>query len=390
MRLFVSALEPSANIHLRSLALQLNAVAQRNDTIYEIVGIFDREVFKDCDCINAQAAYNLSDFAAMGFIDVIKKVFFYKRINQEMIQVASACQKALLIDSSSFHIPLAKGLAQLKHKPEVIYYILPQVWAWKSWRAKLLERICDRLCATLPFELNLYPNAMKQQKIHYVGHPLLDELGITNAQSPNTESFTTKPLVQRANGGIVFMPGSRKGEIKRVFPLFAMLAKEFQGIQKILVLPEHFRTLNQNALKTIYGADIESFQISFDATHELTNCRFAFICSGTATLQAALLQTPFVLVYRMRKLEFYIARAFVRLNVIGLANILYQASNLEVPGRGESRLHEELIQDDLSVENLLQAYKRFDFAAYKQKSARLISYLKHGSSQNIAEILARS
>ena len=132
---------------------------------------------------------------------------------------------------------------------------------------------------------------------------------------------------------------------------------------------------------------VEEFALSFDSTQALRACKFAFICSGTATLQAALLGAPFVLAYTMRKVEYHIAKAFVGLNVVGLANILYQGACGESAGRGEQRLHTELIQDELSVENLLDSYKHFDYQTYARNAKKLRAYLGYGSSRNVATVL---
>ncbi len=377
MRLFISALEPSANIHLRPLALELDKLAGARMTRIEIVGIFEKRAFVACENLSANSHYEMSDFATMGFVDVLKKIFFYKRVNKEMIELASTCDKVLLLDSSSFHIPLAKGLKKLRTHgqaiPQIIYYILPQVWAWKSWRAKELEKIFDRLCAILPFEIAFYPNAFKESRARYVGNPLLDELPLEQ--------------IARENGRVLFMPGSRKGEIKRVFPLFVELGKHLSGKQKILALPKHFENLTQEELQNIYGEGIWDFTLSFDSIKELRICEFAFICSGTATLQASILGAPFVLAYRMRALEFHLLRFFVRLKVIGLANILFQALQGERAGKGNTRLHKELIQKDLNVKNLLETYKNFDFKDFATHCTKLREYLKCGSSSCVAEIL---
>lgn len=368
--LFISAIEPSANIHLKALAQEMDSITKQQHITLEIVGIFDNDVFSGCSNIQAHSSYDLRAFSAMAFIDVIKKVFFYKRVNLEMIALAKTCQKALLIDSSSFHIPLAKGLKG--SGVEVVYYILPQVWAWKSWRAKEIERICNRLCAILPFELSMYPNAVQQNRAQYVGHPLLDELPI-DSPLPRTQE-------------IVFMPGSRQGEIKKIFPIFAQVAKQLHE-PKILVAPSHFATLPKEELQNIYGEEIKEFTLSFDATKALQTCKFAFICSGTATLQAALLQAPFVLAYTMRPIEYHIVKFFVKLKVVGLANILYQGACNQQAGKSDQKLHTELIQDDLTPQNLLDSYHNFDCATYIKNAQTLRAYLQHGSSHNVARIL---
>ena len=364
-RLFVSACEPSSNVHLKHLAKHL-------DKDLEICGVFDRETFIDFE--KATPSFTLKDFAVMGFFDVIKKIAFFKKAIAQMSELAKSADCVLLMDSSSFNLPIAKALKKSGAKVPIVYYILPQVWAWKPWRAKSIEQNCDYLCGILPFELTMYKNALAQKRALYVGHPLLDEI---------TE-FKSKALPHKT-APIAFMPGSRKSEIKRIFPVFAEVAKSLPN-KKILILPEHFKRLDSQALNEIYGDEIKAFEISFEANKALLESGFAFICSGTATLQATLIGTPLALGYKTRGIEVLIARAFVRLKHIGLANILYNAlySNAK---SGTRHIHTELIQSQLTAENLLKAFEEIDIESFSTKSQELRDYLKHGSAKQVAGIL---
>ncbi|PAF49824.1 lipid-A-disaccharide synthase [Helicobacter sp. 12S02232-10] len=346
-KILISALEPSSNIHLRELKKYLKNV--------EFIGIFEEDL--------GNPIYSPKEFAIMGFGDILGKISFFYNANKKMADLAMQADMALLMDASSFNIPLAKNIKRLDSKKPIIYYILPQVWAWKSWRAKKIEYYCDKLGAILPFETSFYKN-----KVSYVGHPLLDEI-----------HYQKQSI---AGEGIVFMPGSRRGEIKRIFPIFAQVAKKLIDKKKILIVPQCFENMN---LESIYGEEINLFEISFNAHQSLYEAEFAFICSGTATLEAALIGTPFVLAYRARKLDFAIAKFFVKLSYIGLANIFYNALNGENPGRGKTKLHQEFIQDELSVKNLLEAYDKTDKEKFLIESDKIRRYLKHGSAKNIAE-----
>ncbi|PAF52655.1 lipid-A-disaccharide synthase [Helicobacter sp. 13S00477-4] len=346
-KILVSALEPSSNIHLRELKKYLKDV--------ELIGIFDEDL--------GRAVYTPKDFSVMGFGDVLSKLKFFYIANKKMAEMSIQVDMVLLMDSSSFNIPLAKNIKKKDITKNIIYYILPQVWAWKSWRVKLLEKYCDRLGAILPFEVSFYKN-----KATYVGHPLLDEI-------QKYENTKTKK-------GIIFMPGSRKGEIQRIFPIFVQVAKKLQDEKKILVIPKTFFGMD---LESIYGTDIKEFEISFDTHKSLHEAEFAFICSGTATLEAALIGIPFVLGYKARKIDFVIAKIFVKLSYIGLANIFYNAMNNEKPGKGKSKLHEELIQDKLTCANLLEQYYNLDREKFLMQSGRIREYLKYGSAENIAK-----
>ncbi|WP_033788935.1 lipid-A-disaccharide synthase [Helicobacter pylori] len=351
--ILVSALEASSNVHLEELRRNL-------PKDYRFIGVFEGN----------GALYSPREFSIMGFKDVIGRLGFLLKVHKEMVQLAKQADMVLLMDASSFNIPLAKKIKKQDSHKKIMYYILPQVWAWKKWRAKTLEKYCDFLGAILPFEASYY-----QQKAQYVGHPLLDEI-----------KYYKKDIKGET---LVFMPGSRKSEIAKMFPLFVKVARileQNEGFKRcVLVVPSFFKGLD---LKALYGEDIKWFEISYDAHKSLFEAEFAFICSGTATLEAALIGTPFVLAYRAKTMDFLIARMFVNLHYIGLANIFYNALNDETPGLGESQLHPELIQHFLSVESLLKAYKEMDRERYFKESLRLREYLASGSSRKVAKEMA--
>ncbi len=351
--ILVSALEASSNVHLEELRRNL-------PKDYRFIGVFESN----------GALYSPREFSIMGFKDVIGRLGFLLKVHKEMVQLAKQADMVLLMDASSFNIPLAKKIKKQDPHKKIMYYILPQVWAWKKWRAKTLEKYCDFLGAILPFEASYY-----QQKAQYVGHPLLDEI-----------KYYKKDIKGET---LVFMPGSRKSEIAKMFPLFVEVARileQNEGFKRrVLVVPSFFKGLD---LKALYGEDIKWFEISYDAHKSLFEAEFAFICSGTATLEAALIGTPFVLAYRAKTMDFLIARMFVNLHYIGLANIFYNALNDETPGLGESQLHPELIQHFLSVESLLKAYETMDRERYFKESLRLREYLASGSSRKVAKEMA--
>lgn len=155
MKVLVSAMETSSNIHLKELKKYL-------DDDIEFVGVFDKEL--------GNPLYDLSSLAIMGFVDALKKLKFFFRLRDELVELAKDCDKVLLLDSSGFNLPLAKKLRETYPNKEIIYYILPQAWAWKRKRVIALEKYCTKLCSILPFESDIYND---KSKITYVGHPLL-------------------------------------------------------------------------------------------------------------------------------------------------------------------------------------------------------------------------
>ena len=448
MRLFVSALEYSANIHLKYLLREL--VKCEN---IELCGIFDSKIIDEiicdsressknsnsCNALHGKPICNINEVAVMGFIDVLKRARFFLTLRAKCLNVALKADKILLMDSSSFNIPLAKKIKARDCQKEIMYYILPQVWAWKPWRARVIEANCDKLCAILPFEVSCYAT-----KARFVGHPLLDEIkyfrelthpltpsaregeSISSLRDLRSESKQSKTRESKSqnesmidkrinksdsplqkndsnnltpcdldsslnsrfaqNDGfesniITFMPGSRPAEINRIFPIFLQvkdaLKAQDSATKFILVIPRKFNGKN---LVKIYG-DLSDFEISFDSHSSLLKSKFAFICSGTATLECALIGTPFVLGYLGRWIEAFVVKQFLHIRFVGLANILYNHIK-----NGEN-FHDELLQENLSAKNLLDSYHRANPSEFLTKSKILRKYLKSGSAKAVAKWL---
>ena len=345
MKLLVSAMEASSNVHLKELKKYL-------DENIELVGVFDKEL--------GNPLYDLTALAIMGIVDALKKLRFFFKLRDELVELAKDCDKILLMDSSGFNLPLAKKLRETYPNKEIIYYILPQAWAWKKGRVKKLEAYCSKLCSIIPFESEIYND---KNKITYVGHPLLDEI----------KEFKTE--FQETNK-IAFMPGSRKTEILNLMPIFKELIKEIPNKEYILIIPSKF---DDEYIKNLYG-DISEFTISKNTHESLKQSEYAFICSGTATLEAALVGTPFTLSYIAKKIDFFIGNLFVKLNYVGLANIFFEKM-------GKTPLHSEFLQESVTVKNLLKDYNNMDKNLFFENSKLLKEYLKNGSSQNVARII---
>jgi lipid-A-disaccharide synthase len=170
------------------------------------------------------------------------------------------------------------------------------------------------------------------------------------------------------------MPGSRKSEIKRLMPIFREVAKELK-LKSTLAVPSHLK----NNLK-IYG-DIEGFNISYSPQKAIKEADFAFICSGTATLEAAIIGTPFILTYKAKAIDYFIGKKLIKLKYIGLANIFFEKMY-------KPPMHPELIQEEVTIQNLLNTYKHYNFSQFTVNAKLLREYLKTGSAKEVAnEIL---
>jgi lipid-A-disaccharide synthase len=347
MKILVSALEHSANVHLKSLKKELDESTQ-------FVGIFSSDL--------GTPIVDLSALAIMGIVDALKKLRFFFKLKDEMVALAKDVDKVLLIDSSGFNLPLAKALKKKYPDKEIIYYILPQAWAWKKKRIPVLARTIDTLASILPFEPSYYP---KEANISYVGHPLLDQ--ITKFKS-SLEMQVKK---------VVFMPGSRKGEITRLMPVFREVRAELD-VKAILIVPTNF---TQEKIDALYG-DISEFEVVHETYNTLLEADFAFICSGTATLEASIIGTPLILSYIANKIDWFIVSRLASTKYAGLGNVMYDKHK-------GTTMHPEFLQESVTAKNLLDAYNNYDRDSFFKKSYELRDYLKHGSSKNVAKLINR-
>ena len=341
-KLMVAALEPSANLHLEPILKHLGDV--------ELCGIFDPKF--------GTPLIPSGEFSVMGFLDVIPKIRKAKKAIATMAQMSKNAEHVLLIDSPAFNLPLAKAIKAVNPGVKITYYVLPQVWAWKAKRVEKVEYYCDNLASILPFESRYYNRAT------YVGHPLLDEITVCK------ESLVS-------NGEIAYLPGSRRAEITKLMPIFRELIKKIPTKKHVLVIPPFF---SNEKIREMYG-DISAFDVSRNVHQAMARSEFAFICSGTATLEAALIGVPFVLAYKAKRLDYWIAKMFVKLKHVGLANII-------MTFEGEEPLHEELLQDEVTVENLLNEYYTMDREYFFERATTLRRILQHGSAANVARMIS--
>ncbi|MDF1878869.1 lipid-A-disaccharide synthase [Sulfurimonas sp. SAG-AH-194-C20] len=345
MKLLVSALEHSANVHLTSLTKEFTKDVQ-------LIGIFDKNL--------GNPIVDLQSLAIMGIVDALKKLRYFFKLADEMVDLAAKADKVLLIDSSGFNLPLAKKIKKKYPNKEIIYYILPQAWAWKKKRIPILTKTIDKLASILPFEPSYYPS---DAPIEYVGHPLLDQIKEFKT-SLNAEVKT-----------VAFMPGSRKGEIKKLMPIYLKLIQELNA-EATIIIPKHFST---QEIEELYG-DLSGINISYEAHKTLLNADFAFICSGTATLEAAIIGVPFILTYIAKPLDFFIGAKLFNIKDVGLSNIMFKKF------KGES-IHPEFLQEEVSVKNLIKSFKEYDREKFFKHSDELREYLKHGSSAIVAKLI---
>ncbi len=266
------------------------------------------------------------DLAFMGFLEValnLRKILgnlaFCKR---DILEVNP--DAVILIDYPGFNLRVAEFLHI--QKIPVIYYISPQVWAWKQSRVKTIRKVVDKMIVILPFEKEFY--ARHGIEVDFVGHPLLDAL---------TENTTGPVLPLFGRRLVALLPGSRQQEIKKVLPIMLSVVKDFPEIAFAIAgvpsLGEEFYK------KRMPGSDIP---VVMNRTYDLLGqASAALVTSGTATLETALIGTPEVVCYKGGRVSYLIARQVVKVKFISLVNLIM-----------DKLVVKELIQKDLNRQNL--------------------------------------
>ncbi len=275
-------------------------------------------------------------------------------------------EAAVLIDFPDFHGLLARRL--VRDRVPIVYYVPPQVWAWRPWRARTIARRARRIVTLFPFETEIYQRLGADAV--WAGHPLVDDVREGLA--------APAPVPAPAARRLVLLPGSRTAELERHWPTLAEAATRLARRLDLEVVAVRAPWLSLNQFP---GAAERGIRIVTTGMHPLlASADLAFVASGTATLEAALCGTPMVVVYRTSRVSHGIARALVRLRWISLVNIV--AGEEVVP----ELVQERLTADELEREGLAILESPARAAAMKSGLARVAEALgPPGASVRAAE-----
>lgn len=247
----------------------------------------------------------------------------------------------VFIDNPGMNLRLARIAKWAGQR--VIYYIAPQVWAWAPIRMRLIRRRVDRVIVILPFEEELYRRA--GVPCTFVGHPLLDEV----APSYDRDELRKRFGLESSAPVVGLLPGSRESEVRALLPVMlqaaAQLSQRHPGARFVMAQAPSIASELIAALSA--GASVHVHVVRDQASEVMAVSDVLLVASGTATLQAAVVGTPMVLTYRAPWLTYWLARWLIRINWIGLANIV--AGRSIVP---------ELIQQNATAERLSREASR--------------------------------
>ena len=271
------------------------------------------------------------ELAFMGFVEVLMNLrAIFKNIDLCKKDILEDNPDVLiLVDYPGFNLRIA-AFAKLKGF-KVIYYISPQVWAWKENRVQKIKRVVDRMFVILPFEKDFYKKF--DYKVDFVGHPLLDVIENKNTNKSSFEDFIRENDLSR-KPIIAILPGSRKQEISKMLDVMLSIKDHYPSHQFVIAAAPSVN-------KAFYETHIHNKDVGIVANKTynlLQHADAALVTSGTATLETALFEVPQVVCYSAGTISYYIARNLIKVKYISLVNLVM-----------DKQIVKELIQNDFNA-----------------------------------------
>jgi lipid-A-disaccharide synthase len=330
----VVAGEASGDAHAAALVREIGLIAP--DLVAVGVG---------GDLMEAAGAELLQHYRGIAVVGITEVVSHLGAIRSAMNTLVDAVDTrpvagVVLVDYPDFNMTLARRLRRRHPDLPIVYFISPQVWAWRSGRVHKLARLVDRMLVILPFEKEVYAQA--GVAVDFVGHPLLDDAD----SAASRESIATRHGLDASRRWLGLLPGSRAREVERLLPPMlgaAALALE-QGDYEVVIPRARgvARDLFAAAVARLDPGVRARVKVVEDDYHALLpHLHVAAVCSGTATLEIALAGTPEVVVYKTSWLTYNLGKLLVRISNIALVNVV-----------GERRGVPELLQGEVNPANI--------------------------------------
>lgn len=320
-KIFIIAGEDSGDLHGAKLMKEIKEV--RPGTTF--FGIGGNRMKSE----GIQLTEHINQLNVIGFLEVLKNYKKIKKIfDKTLLDIKKLNpDKIILIDYPGFNLRLAKKLSKLNF--HITYFILPQVWAWKESRLKTLKNNCDRLIGIIPFEKPWYKE--RDVKIHYAGHPLSE----LNKNYYEKNSFYKKHNIPKDNKLIALLPGSRKSEIQKHWPIFKKTIASLQAQNNRLTF------LLIEGQNVEINCDKEIIKIK-DNQYEAISCSdVAIVCSGTATLEVAMLKCPMLVCYKTSSITWLLVQLLSKVKYVSLVNLI-----------AEEKIVDEFLQKNMNAKNL--------------------------------------
>ena len=369
MKYYIIAGEASGDLHASNLVAEIKKKDKKAE-------------FRGCggDLMKAQGVDLLKHYRTMAYMGFVEVAVNLRKVLGNIAQ----CKKdifeyqpdaIILVDYPGFNFRIADFAHEKGFK--VLYYISPQLWAWKRRRVKKVKRSVDKMLVILPFEEEFY----KQYGVDvtYVGNPLLDELA--KFGTANRSIFLRRNSLGEKREIIALLPGSRYQEVKRVLPVMLKAASHFPDYQFVVA---GVSSLDKSLYKKILG-NSDVFLIENQTYELLQNSSAAVVTSGTATLETALLTVPEVVCYKATGFSYFLAKWMIKVKFISLVNLVM-----------DKEVVKELIQGEMTEENIV---KELELLLHNSKRQRKLledyEELKDrlgssGASEKAAEVITEA
>ena len=290
-------------------ALLMKELLKRNKNI-SFSGVGGNNMMKN----SFSSLFPIQSLAVMGFWEVLKKIIFFKKVQDSIIADIKEKKpdRIILIDYPGLNLRLAKKIKSFSNI-KITYYIAPQVWAWKEKRINVLKKFIDQLIVIFPFEINYFKS--KNIFVDFVGHPFFDEW-----KPSSKKELKSKLKLQRNYPVLTLFPGSRNDEIKRHIHLFIkaalLIKKQINNLQIVIGCAPN---ININEFYNIPN----NVYIEKNSPRDALECAdIAILASGTATIEASIFNVPSVIIYKSSWLSWIIAKNFVKTPYIGMSNLI--------------------------------------------------------------------
>ena len=301
--------EPSGELHASNLTREINKLQPD----IKIFGV-GATLLKNS---GAQIIFDTNGLSVMGLFDVLKKLPKFLQLKQLILKkIASQRPDAIIfVDFSGFNLRLAKAI---NRRIPTIYYVSPQVWASRENRINSIRDFISKMIVLFKFEEDFYKKRGVQA--HWVGHPLLSLVQPTMEKQELLKNLGLNP----AQKVIALLPGSRKQEIRKLLPIMLnagqFINNKIPGMQFIIA-----KAPNLDA--RLYQDECDKYNLNLKIvdgkTYDcLNSADFCLVCSGTATLETAIMQKPFMIIYKMNLLNYLLYRPQVKIPYIGMVNIV--------------------------------------------------------------------
>jgi len=307
--IFIICGEPSGDL----MAGNLIEAIKKTDPQIKVSGVGGAHLAKTCD----ELFFDIKELSVMGLFDALRKLPKFLKLKKLILDkiISDKPQAIIFVDFSGFNLRLAKSI---NNRIPTIYYVSPQVWASRKGRIKLIKKFISRMIVLFKFEEEFY----KKQGIDaaYAGHPLVDLVKPLTEKQEFIDNFRLLPV----NKTVALLPGSRKQEIKYILPV---MLKSAQLIKKKIPQVQFIIAKAPNLNTEIYQRECRKFSLDLKIIDGLTSdcldmADASIVCSGTATLEAAIIGKPFVVVYKTSLLNYLLYRPQIKIPYIGMVNIV--------------------------------------------------------------------